>query len=213
MIDPFKIKQRGHVQIAGAPGLPYTFLDLEQGTAEWHKARMEHVTASDIPPLVGITVYKTRQSLMAIKLAGHEPDVSDFKRRLFEMGHLAEEAGRRWANQKLGLNFRPRVLKSVIHPHLMASLDGFDVERDMIFEAKYLGAKALQDVAHRKLKSHHVAQVQAQLLVSGAKKAMYFAMDPNGNAEAIPIYPDQLMQQRIATESAKFFKEWQENKK
>ncbi len=213
MIDPFKVKRRSYSVVPAAPEIPYVDLGLEQGTPEWINARYEYVTASEVAPILGIKDYKTRTEIMTIKLTRREPVVSGFKQRLFEMGHLAEESARKWAAQVLNIHFRPMCLKSKSFPHLMASLDGFDVERGLILEAKYLGEASCKDVKERKIKASHAAQVQTQLLVSGAKKAMYFAMDPQGNAEVVAIYPDAEMQHRIVTETQKFFNEWQEKKK
>jgi putative phage-type endonuclease len=210
-IDPFPIRKRNYAVLSSAPTVPYVVMTLEQGSLEWKKARLQHVTASDVPPILGIPGYQTRSQVMNIKLNQRDPDVSSFKQRLFEMGHIAEEAGRRYANLKLGYSFNPTVLKSSLFPHLMVSLDGFDPGKETILEAKYLGRESLKDVAQRKLKAHHVAQVQAQLLVSGAKRCMYFAMDPEGNAEVIAIYPDLAMHQKIIAETTKFFLEWQGN--
>lgn len=209
-IDPFaKIRRRDYAIVPAAPRMPYIDMGLEQGTPEWRAARFDHITASDVAAVMGRTKYKKRDALMEEKLSRQEPPIDDFKRRLFDMGHLAEDAARRWANQNLGVTFRPVVLRSVAHPFLLASLDGFDPGHDLTLEAKYLGAEALRDVASRKIKAHHLIQIQTQLLVTGAKRCMYFAMDPNGNAEVVPVYPDPALMAEIAHECAKFWLEWQ----
>lgn len=213
VIDPFKVRRfSSHTVLPLEPTQPYVDLKLEQGTPEWHRARMRHVTASDVAAIMGVSVYKNRNEILGEKLSGKEAAVSDFKRRLFELGHLAEDAARRWANLNLGFEFNPCVLESSAHPYLLASLDGFDSNKKIILEAKYLGASALKDVMQRKLKSHHNVQIQTQLLISGAKKCMYFAMDPNGNAEVIPVYPDLKLMKEIIEETSKFYREWQEKK-
>jgi putative phage-type endonuclease len=213
MIDPFKIKRRDYVLISSKPVTPYIELGLKQGTSEWINARYDYVTASDVAAILGIKDYKTREQVMNIKLTRREPVVNSFKQSIFEMGHLAEESARKWASQVLNIHFESMVLVSRAFPHLMASLDGFDVNRNLCLEAKYLGEEACKDVKAGKFKANHMAQIQAQLLVSGAKKAMYFAMDPKGNAEVVAIYPDPEMQHRIVTETKRFFTEWQERKK
>ena len=212
-IDPFKIKRRGEYSpVSPVPQVPYVDLGLEQGTPEWRAARMQYVTASDVPAIMGASKYKKRAQVLEEKISGREAEVDDFKRRLFELGHLAEDAGRRYANENLGMSFKPLVLRSVALPCLLASLDGFDPLKETIFEAKYLGAKALEEVAKRKIKAHHALQVQAQLLVTGARRCMYFAMDPNGNAEAIAVYPDLKAMNEIRDHVQKFYAEWQKAK-
>lgn len=213
MNDPFKIKHRNYAIVPAAPKTPYEDMGLEQGTPEWRAARYEYITASDVSAIMGLSPYKKRAAVLSEKLTRTEPALNDFKRRLFETGHLAEDAGRRWANQNLNVNLRPAVLRSTIFPFLLASLDGFDPARDLFFEAKFMGAKSRQDVAARKFKTDHLIQVQTQFVVTGFKRCMYFATDENGDAEIQPIYPDPKTMNEIIEATQKFWAEWQAAKK
>jgi putative phage-type endonuclease len=210
-IDPFKIKRRNPEPLPGAPVLPYRVLTLEQGSIEWKRARLEHITSSDVAPILGVKGYNlTRPKVLHAKLTHAEPVINAFTQSLFEKGHAAEAAAREWAKLKLGFDFTPMVLESRTDPFLMTSLDGFDRERDTVLEAKYMGAEARKAVARREIKPHHAAQVQFHLMISGAKRCMYFAMDENGDAEAIAIYPDAIYQQRMLNECRRFRAEWLE---
>lgn len=170
--------------------MKYAILDLVQGTPEWLAARREKVTASQIPVLLGASPYQKPNQLLIEKFTGVEQEVSSFKQVLFQRGHEAEAAAREWIKAHLGLDMAPAVLVSNEMPHLLASLDGFDPKSDLIFEAKYMGAKSLAEVAEGRIKPHHMYQVQAQLRVSGAKKCIYFAVDETGHAKIAELKPD-----------------------
>lgn len=212
MIDPFaKTKRRTPAPLPTAPVLPYNVLELEQGSLEWKRSRFEHITSSDVAPILGIKGYNmTRAKVMQAKLTQAEPTISSFTQALFQKGHDAEKAAREWARLNLGFDLKPMVLEYRTDPFLMTSLDGFDVERDTIMEAKFMGVEARKAVALRKIKDHHAAQVQYHLLISGAKRCMYFAMDEKGDSEVIAIYPDAVFQRRILNECRRFRAEWLE---
>lgn len=211
MTDPFKIKRRNPAPLPAAPVLPYNVLQLEQGSLEWKRSRFEHITSSDVAPIMNISGYKlTRAKVLESKLTHSEPTISSFTQALFQKGHDAEKAAREYAKIKLGFNLTPVVLEFRTDPFLMTSLDGMDAERDTILEAKYMGAKAREEVGERIIKPHHAAQVQYHLLISGAKRCMYFAMDDAGNSEVIAIYPDADFQKRMLNECRRFRAEWLE---
>lgn len=211
MADPFKIKRRNPDPLPDAPVLPYVVLNLEQGSLEWKRSRFEHITSSDVAPLMGIKGYRmTRAKVLEAKLTHSEPTVDSFTQSLFQKGHDAEAAAREWARINLKFDFKPMVLEYRANPALMTSLDGFDVERDTILEAKYMGVEAVKLVKARQIKPHHAAQVQYHLLISGAKRCMYFAMDNFGDSEAIAIYPDAVFQQRMRNACSDFRAKWLE---
>ncbi len=185
---------------------PYRILDLIQGTDEWKAARLKHLTASQAPVLFSLSPYQSRLDLFEEKLTGKEMEIDEFKANLYARGHATEEQARVWIRENMGIDFKPGVLVSLEHPDLLASLDGHEEAADAILEAKYVGAGALAEVKEGKLKPHHVCQVQAQLLVSGAKRCIYMATDPAGNAAIAEIKPDRKFQAEIAKLAADFMK-------
>ncbi len=184
----------------------YTMLKVDQGTEEWKRLRLSHLTASQAPIVMGIDPYRRLPSLFDEKMTGEEPPIDGFKARLFAKGHDAERAARQWFEENMKISIPPAVLLSVQHPDLMASLDGFNEKEQVIFEAKYMGKKSLEEVRQGIVKPHHMCQVQAQLGVSGAKKCIYFATDESGDAAMLEIEPDASKFEEIATAAAKFMK-------
>lgn len=184
--------------------MAFRILDLAQGTPEWKAARLNYLTASNVPVLFDLSPYKTKLGLFEELVTGAEAPVTPEKQILFDIGHGAEKVGREWLVKKFGHDFDPAVAASIEHPDIMASLDGFAQKENLIAEFKYVGAEKLNQIKIGKLPADHEIQVQAQLLVTGAEKCVYFAIDPKGNAAMLDVFPDLKMQNQIAVEAKKF---------
>jgi putative phage-type endonuclease len=185
----------------------YEILNLEQGTEAWKQERLKRVTASQVPSLLGLSPYQSVAQLFEEKLSGKVDYVSSYKQYLFAKGHEAEAAGRQWIEADVKMSFPPAVILSKKCPDLLASLDGFNQENNIIIEAKFMGMKALEEVKQRKIKPHHECQVQAQLLASGAKKCIYFATTTDGESALVEIKPDIEFQGKIICAVADFMKD------
>lgn len=185
--------------------MSYTKLDLEQGSPEWLQARYDYVTASQTPVLFDLSPYQTRLGLFEEKVRRLELQDKTGKEILFARGHNAEKAGRAYVKEHMGLEFTPAVLVSKEHPFLMASLDGHIESEKKIFEAKFVGKDVLAGVRTGKIPPHHLCQVQAAMLVSGAEKCLYFATDPDGDSHLAEVSPDRSYQSLIATTAKSFW--------
>lgn len=190
----------------------YELLEIEQGTDPWKQERLKRVTASQIQIILGICPYQKPLDLLKEKITGQEADVSSYKQVLFAKGHSAEKSAREWVEADLKIKFSPAVVLSKKCPDLMASLDGFNPEKNWILEAKYMGAKSLIEVKSKKLKPHHVCQIQGQLLATGAEKCIYFATDGNGDSALVEIKPDPEYATKIAAAVTDFMKDIQDYK-
>ena len=190
----------------------YRKLDLVQGSIEWKLARFDHVTASNVPCLFGLSPYKTALQYATELLSKSELDQSDGKEVLFAYGHQVEAAAREWCRAQLGHDLNPTVVVSNGVPCLMASLDGLDEEKGIVFEAKYVGREALRDIKAGKLKPHHEYQIQAQLLATGFSKGIYFAMDPDGEAAVMDVAPIGEYQANIKQAVTEFWANLQDGK-
>lgn len=192
--------------------VPYSILDLVQGTPEWLDRRFDSVTASQIAAIAGLCPYQTSEKLLDEKLSRQENEVSGFKQQLFDRGHDAEAIGRTWVEKEYGATFTPMVLVSKKCPDLLASLDGFSLTLNTIFEAKFMGEKALTAVDRGEIKDHHLVQIQAQLFVSGAATCIYFATDGKGKSVVREVWPDPLSQILIPTLVKAFMSELRAHK-
>jgi putative phage-type endonuclease len=190
----------------------YEILALDQGSEEWKQERLKRVTASQVPSLMGLSPYQTPLDLLREKITGQEIEVSSYKQVLFAKGHNAERSAREWIESNFNAKFPPAVLLSKKCPDLLASLDGLNIDKNTILEAKYMGSKALLDVKRGKIKPHHLCQIQCQLLVSGAEKCIYFATTEGGESAIAEIKPDSSYSERILKAVCEFVKDVNEYK-
>jgi putative phage-type endonuclease len=184
---------------------PFYRLDLIQGSDEWKRVRFDYVSASNVSALFGVNPYKTALEYAEELVSGVEKDQSLGKEIVFHQGHIAEGAGRDWVETNFGIQLEPVVVVSTKIPCLLASLDGHHEESSTIFENKYVGRAVLEDVKNGILKQDHLIQVQTQLLVTGASKAIYFAIDPDENAAWCEVYPDLELHEKIAENVTVFY--------
>lgn len=177
--------------------MSYKILDLVQGSPEWLNARYDYITASDVPVLFDLSPYKTTLQLFEEKCMRVEAPKDKSKETLFAIGHSAEVAGRKWLVEKLGHDLPAVVVASTDIPELLASLDGFSEEESLVAEFKYVGKESLKLIKDGKLPAHHEYQVQSQLLATKASKAIYFALDPSGDAAMLDVLPNAEIQEQI----------------
>lgn len=149
-------------------------LDVTQGTPEWHAIRAQHFTASEAPAMLGVSKYQTRSDLLHQKKTGLAPEVDAATQRLFDTGHATEAAARPIVERMVGEDLYPVV---GTRGNLLASLDGIDMLETVIFEHKALNQSLVQQIAAGELEPHYWAQLEQQLYVSGAERAIFVCSD------------------------------------
>jgi len=146
--------------------------DIEQGSQQWLDLRNGYCTASQAPNVMGCGYAKTDTS-------------SDFVQAMFAAGHEAEAAIRPTIEADL-FGFRgltnPTFTCEVEGLRLLASLDGWDETDGVIWECKHTdlkkpSAKAIEVVQEGKAPDTWYWQIQHQMIVTGASKAILTVTD------------------------------------
>ena len=149
-----------------------------QGSPAWHAARSKHFCASEAAAALGLSKYTTRDELLRQKATGITEEVGAAKQRIFDAGHDAEALASPIAEGIAGTEFYPVVAtREVDGLPLLASFDGIDVLDDLIWENKLLNQSLLQQVQAGDLEPHYWLQLEHQLLVSGASRALFTTSD------------------------------------
>lgn len=148
--------------------------DVAQGTQEWHALRADHFTASEAPAMMGASKYQTRTELLQAKKTGLVPEVTPAQQALFDRGHETEALARPIVEEMLGEDLYPVVGTS---GNLLASLDGLTMLGDTIFEHKLWNEELAAQVRAGELEPHYYWQLEQQLLVSGAERAIFVVSD------------------------------------
>lgn len=149
-----------------------------QGSPAWHSARAKHLCASEAAAALGLSKYTTRDELLRQKATGLAEEVSPAKQRIFDAGHQAEALARPIAEGIAGTEFFPVVAtREVDGMPLLASFDGIDLMDELIWENKLLNQSLVQQVQAGDLEPHYWLQLEHQLLVSGASRALFTTSD------------------------------------
>ncbi len=151
--------------------------ELVQGSPEWHAHRLQHFNASDAPAMLSCSPYKTRSELLRELATGIAPEVDEATQRRFDDGHRYEALARPLGEDIIGEDLYP-VVGSV--GKLSASFDGLTMAEDIAFEHKSLNADLRAcmpagDEFEPDLPKHYRAQMEQQLLVSGAQRVLFMA--------------------------------------
>lgn len=152
-------------------------INVQQGSVEWHQARAASFTASEAPAMMGASKYQSRADLLKQKAIGVTPEVSPAQQRIFDKGHAAEDKARPIAERIIGEDLYPATANSDEHEKLLASFDGITMMEDICWEHKLWNESLATAVLAGELEPHYYWQLEQQLLVSGAEKALFMCSD------------------------------------
>lgn len=157
--------------------------NVTQGSPEWLALRAQYFTASEAPAMMGCSPYMTRTELLHQKHTGLVPEVASGTQRIFDKGHAAEAAARPLAEAMIGDDLYP-VTGSVEVDGLplLASFDGLTMDGGTVWEHKLWSPDAAQNIdIHGEPPIHHVWQLEQQMLVAGAERAVFTTSDGTQN--------------------------------
>jgi len=157
-------------------------VEAAQGSRTWHEIRVRHFPASEASAMMSASKYMSRTELLKLKKTGIAEEVTPEKQALFDRGHAAEAAIRPHIEALIGEELFPVVGISEEYPALMASFDGLTMLNDIVFEHKLWNEQLVKQVVavnlgKGELDPHYTWQLEQQLLVSGAKKALFVVSD------------------------------------
>lgn len=148
-------------------------VNLTQGSPEWHAHRATHFNASDAPSVLGISPHMSREELLKRMATGIAPEITPQQQYIFDRGHAIEAACRPHAEKIIGETLAPIV---GAEGKLSASFDGITFDGSTIWECKTLNANLRSCLnAGAELPESYLAQVEQQLMLSGADKCLFNA--------------------------------------
>lgn len=157
-------------------------INLVQGTALWHQHRASHFNASDAPAMLGVSPYKTRAQLLREVATGVTAEVDPGTQRRFDDGHRFEALARPIAEKIIGDELFPCTGSE---GKLSASFDGLTMDGKVAFEHKTandeIRSAAQQGNNAILLPDHYRAQMEQQLMVSGADRVLFLATKWDGD--------------------------------
>lgn len=153
--------------------------NVPQGSTDWLALRIKYLTASEAPAMMGVSPYMTRTDLMRQKHTGLVPEVASGTQRIFDKGHAAEATARHIAEGFLAEDLYPVTGSLEVEGlPLLASFDGLTMDGGTVWEHKLWNVQTAQHIdIHGEPPMHHVWQLEQQLLVSGARRAVFTTSD------------------------------------
>lgn len=146
------------------------------GSAEWLQLRSGYRTASEAPAMMGASKYQSRTSLLHQKKTGVSPEVDGYTQGLFDRGHETEAEARILVEAMIDDDLYP-VTCTDDAGYLLASLDGRTYDGKILFEHKLWSNSLAAQVLANELEPHYYWQLEQQLLVTGAEKAIFVCSD------------------------------------
>ncbi|USE36911.1 YqaJ viral recombinase family protein [Endozoicomonas sp. SCSIO W0465] len=146
--------------------------------------RREHFTASEAPAMMGDSPFTSRDQLIYQKVTGFTPVVTPQQQRRFDQGHAAEAAARPIIEeQEMKTLFPVTGICNVEGLPLLASFDGLDLDRKLIFEHKLWNQKVVAQIEGEGIEPAYYWQLEQQLLVSGQQEARAIFVCSDGTRE------------------------------
>lgn len=169
--------------------------DLVPGTPEWHAFRGEHDGASEIPSVLGLDEHVSRSERLREKSTGIAKEVDARTQAIFDNGHRTEALARTIAEKLIGEDLYPQVWS---YGRLSASTDGMTMDGATIWQHKQWNIKLVSAVDIGILPDKPMAQVQQEMLVTGAKRCLFMVSDgTEENCESMWVLPDLEWVKRI----------------
>ena len=195
-------------------------VNLIQGSPDWHAHRAAHWNASDTPVMLGISPHASRLELLHAMHTGVGREFSAYVQKILDNGHRFEALARPLAEQIVGEDLYPCV---GVDGRFSASFDGITLDDDIVFEHKTpnneiraaFGAPLMAERdgngvrLNVQLPEHLRAQMEHQLMVSGAQRVLFGATAWNDSDECVEQYwcwylPDPELRARIVAGWAQF---------
>lgn len=189
-------------------------INLEQGSEEWLDYRMGKVGASEVSHLFDINPFckaaDQTKFLLGLKLGFNSIFINDAMRA----GNENEADIIKFIEDKFDIVTQPLVGH---RGDISASFDGITLERDIVVEVKYSEYTYDYILKHGEAPDYYTLQIQQQMLVSGAREAIFAAMNPKTrDIQYCKLESDDFLQASIKNKISDFFefmhsKEWKED--
>lgn len=179
---------------------------LQQGTPDWHAWRRTGIGGSDAPVVLGVSPYNTPRGLYREKVGlATVEDIPSGLEFIFQKGRAVEGLIRRQFHELTGVRMEPLCGQHEKHPHILASLDGFDPKLGPL-EAKLVGQEVLALAGKSgSIPEHHRVQIQHQLAVTGHDHALWYGHDGIATGVLVDVERDEKLIQTLLERENEFW--------
>lgn len=151
-------------------------IDVQQGSAEWHAARAQHLCASEAPVMMGVSPYTKRTELVRQKATGDTAEINAFVQSLFDRGHETEARARLIVEERIGEDLYP-VTGESDDGRLLASFDGITMSGKVGYEHKLWNEELAVALRAGQVPETHYWQLEQQIHIGGLDKIIFVCSD------------------------------------
>jgi putative phage-type endonuclease len=181
-------------------------LELEQRSEVWHIARKSSVGSSEVSAILGTNPWKSAYQLWEEKTGRRS---GQFTNAAMQRGIDYEDEARACLEAQIGLTFTPKVFRRTDKTFLMASLDGITEDGSTLCEIKCPSTNGLREYAQKgEAPPYYFSQMDYQMLVSGAKEAVFFVWYSNEENYIVRITADENRQLEVETKVTEFWEKY-----
>lgn len=169
---------------------------------EWLNWRKNKIGASDAPIIMKLFPYgKTPYMLWNEKLFSKNQQENSAMRR----GNILEPIARECFQKKMNVIVSPEIIEHKEIDYMIATLDGIDINREIMVEIKCVNKELHQKAIDREIPDIYYPQLQHQLEVSGLDHMYYFSFDGNDGV-IVEVGKDKNYIDKMIKEESDFYK-------
>ena len=147
---------------------------MKQGSQEWLDFRKNKIGASDAPVIMGVSPWKKPLTLWEEKMGLKKEKVNSY---FMQRGLHLEASARLYFNAMMGLNTQPDMSINFNYPWMIASLDGYDPNKNVAVEIKCPGKEDHKLALQGKIPEKYYPQLQHQMAVMELNSIYYLSFD------------------------------------
>ncbi len=187
-------------------------ISVKQNSKEWREWRGKGLGASDAPSVMGDSPWTSTFELWLQKTGVMErPPANEYQLAAMKRGTELEPTVRKMFEKHVKADFPAVSATHDTHTFMRASFDGYNEAGNTILEIKCPNKVDHAKAVKGEVPTKYIAQVQQQLLISGAKLCYYVSWDGKSPELAIvEVLPDLEYQALLEAECIDFWKRVQE---
>ncbi len=182
------------------------YIDLEIGSNEWLEYRKKGIGASESSAILGKNPWKKPFDVWEEKIMNKKTFVNSAMKR----GIAREEEARVWFEKKMGVMLMPKMIQHPTHPWKYATLDGIDLDEEIIVEIKWANSQVHSLASSGIVVEYYYPQVQSQIACSGLDMAYFLSChEENGmiDFQVVEVKKDEEFINRMIEQETMFYNE------
>src|SRR5690606_27627168 len=124
---------------------------------------------------------------------------------IMERGHDREKVARSLFQLQYDLDMTPMLIEHEEYPFVRCSLDGWNEEKKISIEIKYVGKESFAFAKEGKIPPKYYPQLQWQLLCTGAEKCYFVAIHDTNDIAVFEVLPNLPYMKMLLLRAAEFW--------